>query len=204
MSLSFFFVSSLSAKPLTDTQPTTKIILYQAKLPQEAYKKMTGDCWTNSIGSSRADAWRCMAETTLIDPCYQIEKTDQLICPKELTGSENTILLDLNKALPSPKTSTFSNTEAKRLDLTDGMICLPYTGNLPVLPYNKTMIGLSYYCVFPEEKTKTTSPQNVGLMAESITAGANWQAKKVIYHQNDKKDWEINQITTTSIKTVWR
>ena len=33
-------------------------------------EKVKGSCWTHSLASERPDAWRCMADHDIYDPCF--------------------------------------------------------------------------------------------------------------------------------------
>lgn len=66
----------------------------QADLQVAAEK--SGDCWTPASSTSRPDAWRCSADSTIHDPCFL--KGDRAACI-EAPWSDQVVLLRLTEPL---------------------------------------------------------------------------------------------------------
>jgi hypothetical protein len=144
-----FFASSNIVAPTqnqttsTSTQntpavPATQIIAYAPTPPATSTPAESGSCWTNSIAAPfRTDAWRCAVGNGISDPCFQIpNSTSSLLCGVNPTVpvSTSTFVLKLTKPLPAPQVppGLAPNNWAWLVQLSDGTLCTPFTGTLPV------------------------------------------------------------------------
>lgn len=93
-----------------------------------------GHCWTNSLNLSRSDAWRCMAENNIYDPCFSsIEEPGIMIC----SGPK----IRLTEPLPPPM-AFLENTHVQSLELADGTSC-SYQGGVMMAIGNERV---NYIC----------------------------------------------------------
>lgn len=62
---------------------------------------MTGSCWVGSLVTSRPDAWRCMSDNQILDPCFEdtSSHTADLACVSDPQSGEVTVL-KLTETLP--------------------------------------------------------------------------------------------------------
>ena len=84
-----FLLYKYSVKPLPEiSQPVvqkpvekpTKIIAFA---PPDILTKtvQSGSCWENSVAYPfRQDAWRCMIENNIIDPCFSTKQSGYVFC----------------------------------------------------------------------------------------------------------------------------
>jgi hypothetical protein len=70
-------------------------------------KTLSGTCWTQSLVTSRGDAFRCIIGNDIFDPCFtpRTSHPPSLACP-ESPFLNRVVLLRLKKPLPSPNSTT--------------------------------------------------------------------------------------------------
>lgn len=89
--------------------------------------EMEGRCWTDSLASGRADAWRCMAGNQIFDPCFQLQGDDgAVICGASPPGDEPGFRLRLTEPLPARTTPPSDRPWV--LELANGVTCGFLTG----------------------------------------------------------------------------
>jgi flagellar basal body-associated protein FliL len=124
-------LSGYQAQPLTDTSNFTKVISFQ---PSEILPStiMSGNCWTNSIAQPyRKDAFRCMVENSIYDPCFTTNQEGFVFCQMNPLKAES-FLIKLTEALPVVEIpDEKQNNWAWFVKLKDGTYCSPYTGTRP-------------------------------------------------------------------------
>jgi hypothetical protein len=76
---------------------TTAIVRYSAS-SMRVTGHAQGYCWTSSIASNRSDAYRCMVENAIYDPCFT-RNASSLVCPQNLVQNTG-LALKLTKPLP--------------------------------------------------------------------------------------------------------
>lgn len=116
------------------TPGVTKIVKYSAS-SMTATKRVTGHCWTSSIASRRADAFRCMTGNEISDPCFKID-VKSVACPDEAALNTG-IVINLTQPLPPPQ-SPSPAPEAWAMVLQSGAHCSRATGTVEP--------GYPYYC----------------------------------------------------------
>jgi hypothetical protein len=96
-----------------------------------------GHCWTGSLSSPRADAWRCMSSNFIYDPCFSSTSVRGIVlCPATGLWSSAAIEIRLTQSLPTnygnqDKPSTAGLPWA--LVTTSGWKCLLDTGAAGVI-----------------------------------------------------------------------
>jgi hypothetical protein len=134
--------TSTSPTSTTQTSPTTapatQVITYVPPVPASATPTENGSCWTNSIAAPfRADAWRCAVGNGISDPCFAIpNSTNTLLCGinPAVAASTSTFVLKLTQPLPQsqPIQGLPPSNWAWLVQLSDGTLCTPFTGTLPM------------------------------------------------------------------------
>ena len=122
---------SLAQSPRTPE--ATRVVHFQAS-PNASDKGRQGYCWTTSIAAPfRGDAWRCMEESQVFDPCFQNVDGTAAVCGMNPARAEPGFLLTLTKPLPTrdqlrqvPPTES-----ALLLQLSDFTYCTRFTGTRP-------------------------------------------------------------------------
>jgi hypothetical protein len=103
-----------------------------------------GYCTGSSQATLRLDAWRCSAGATVLDPCFNSEFANGVVCPSPATDTG----VEINLTRPLPKAS---NHAAPSLTLApwaittaSGASCAFATGSSPVIASTKTR--MNYVC----------------------------------------------------------
>ena len=113
---------------------STTIVKFSAK-SMTAKKTLKGSCWTSSIASPRLDAFRCMTDNEIYDPCFKIDPKS-VGCPTDLAKNSG-IVFDLTKPLPPPE-SPLPVPQAFMMILASGATCNRATGTV--------VADFPYYC----------------------------------------------------------
>ncbi|HEV3153551.1 MAG TPA: hypothetical protein VGZ02_07095 [Candidatus Baltobacteraceae bacterium] len=117
----------LQTAPATSAIPAAKTtaVAFSPGLMRK-HVRIKGECWTESIASARADAYRCMAQNEIYDPCFKVDARE-VACPtpKDVTSGTR---ISLTKPLPA-HTGTPANT-VWAMHLAGGGICSRGTGTL--------------------------------------------------------------------------
>ena len=116
------------------TPAVTKVVKYSAS-SMIASKHLSGHCWTSSIASRRADAFRCMTGNEIYDPCFEIN-AKSVACPDEAALNTG-VVMNLTKPLP-PAQSPPPSPQAWAMVLQSGAHCSRATGTVDP--------GYPYYC----------------------------------------------------------
>jgi hypothetical protein len=92
-----------SAAAATHTKTTIfNPFTYSGKPASHVDKTLRGYCWTGSLASDRADAWRCMVGNEIIDPCFSSAKAGGIVlCSANGSWSSSLLEVELTKKLPS-------------------------------------------------------------------------------------------------------
>jgi hypothetical protein len=95
-------------------------------------QKASGSCWTHSLLSDRADAWRCFEGSDILDPCFaRAPQTRTLACAAS-PFSHRLISLSLKKPLTGDQNATTRWLQPKGepwgLKLKNGDTCVFVTG----------------------------------------------------------------------------
>ncbi|MCB0125919.1 MAG: hypothetical protein KDE58_26870, partial [Caldilineaceae bacterium] len=120
-----------SAVTTTQLITATQIITFTPPLPETAAQE--GSCWTNSLSTLRADAWRCTVGNRIYDPCFALpDETDILVCGADPSSDEPGFPLHLTEPLPIPdlpaQAQAMAATNGWLVLLGDGTLCNFATG----------------------------------------------------------------------------
>ena len=92
----------------------TTIINYLPSVPAQT---QAGSCWTSSIVTPIASAWRCMVGNQIFDPCLIADDGQTLVCGADPSKGEPGFQLDLTGPLPQPEAIPQPETSGPRLTL---------------------------------------------------------------------------------------
>ncbi|HZT11209.1 MAG TPA: hypothetical protein VFA29_00265 [Candidatus Baltobacteraceae bacterium] len=114
----------------------TRVVSYTpsmttARTHGRAYR---GSCWTSSIASQRADAFRCMVRNEIFDPCFS-SGPHNVVCPSPPDAVHGTFI-SMNKPLPPHMGPIHRN--VWMMQLAGGINCSMGTGTL--------VSGFPFYC----------------------------------------------------------
>lgn len=190
---------SLITSPITyaaEFIQATKVISSQYQLPANA-QTIIGNCWTNSIASNQPNAFRCMVDNTIYDPCFTTEVKDKLVCNVDPNDARTAVILQLNKPLPPPVVTKTKKAQPWLIQLADGTLCRPYTGTTPFTG----KFAIPYYC---DNFTKLPSDCGTGLVENTIKPGVIWKTQRIIYCASENSmNVTPKHIQSVDIKNVW-
>lgn len=176
---------------------STDVIIFTIPevLPED---KKSGNCWVNSIAQPyRQDAWRCMVESEIYDPCFITAEKGIVFCQMNPQKPES-FLIELTAALPTPELPKNIQTNwAWFLALEDGTYCSPFTGTRPFFG-NPPDVQVAYYGCNSENEN-----ERIVLMGD-LTEGDVWTANKTILEKKDGVNWTIKSSEQAKAKTVWQ
>jgi hypothetical protein len=162
-----------------------------------------GDCFVHSIVVSRSDAFRCgVAGVGLVDPCFQVSDSDNLVCNIDPVDQSQAFMLRPESALPDDPVSTSADPTIGiyALELSDGTRCI-FTSGPPLVTRDNHFIF--NYC--PPRISE--NPLNLWSVVD-LQPGQTWIAKKVRVAQAVQgtaiSDLAIMESQQLSVATVWR
>jgi hypothetical protein len=128
VSLISALVSSMitSSHAYAASPPSTKVVRF---IPSGIRGTLyaPADCWETSLAAPRANAWRCIVENTIYDPCFNTStQTDYVICDADPTGDPHGLKVML--AHPLPPSTPSSGIQAWIMRLADYSECSFITG----------------------------------------------------------------------------
>jgi hypothetical protein len=170
-------LGAVGAAPAQTSAASTTVVKYSAR-DMKAQSSVSGNCWTSSIASPRADAYRCMTGNTIYDPCFVIN-SKSVGCPTDLSAGAG-IDLKLTKPLP-PSESPLPTPQAWAMVLQSNAHCNRATGTIdPDFPY---------YCSGPLDQC----------------AGPNLSVKKSAYFVKCARfvNGKPQNVKATLVKTVY-
>ena len=193
----FFIIVSFTTVTLAAGKakfPATEVIDFQLQTLPTQEKR--GFCWVRSLAAKRADAWRCITNNVIYDPCFTSKVADTLVCNVDPADNKYGFLLRLQQPLPQSTRLKGKKNDAWVIELQDGLLCRPYTGTARIVNYKGKVIEVQYGCA-------SLGDELVGLLRGSIKPGKVWQAKQVVYKVIDAKK-KVVTTKVVSIKRVWR
>jgi hypothetical protein len=154
----------------------------------------SGNCWVNSIAEPfREDAFRCMVDNAIYDPCFQTPEDGFVFCQMNPSVPE-AFLIELTKPLPTPEVPKNKQSNwAWFVKLKDGTYCSPFTGTRPFFPDGQ----VAYYGCNSDDKN-----QQIVLIGD-LTEGNIWTATEAILTQQNK-NWVIKSSKKVEIDSVWQ
>lgn len=149
-----------------------------------------GECSSSSFADPyREDAWRCMVQNDIYDPCFTTSKEGFVYCQVGIDGSTG-FLLKLKQALPEASLPEVKQSNLVWfVELKDGTYCSPFT--VPRPSFGKDQIAY-YEC----------RPKNSVLLGDLIE-GVVWKANEAILTKVGDT-WKINSLQQVDINMVWR
>jgi len=182
--------SASSSTP--DTSNFTKIISFKAPdtLPETVE---VGKCWTNSISQPyREDAFRCMIESSIYDPCFTTNKEGFVFCQMNPL-KEDSFLIKLTESLPKLEIPAEKQDNwAWFIKLKDGTYCSPFTGT-------RMFVGedIAYYGCNSATKGETV------VLIGDLKAGDIWTADKATLVKSGQT-WTTKSLENVEIDSVWQ
>lgn len=172
---------------------TTTIINYTPTLPVGTSKP--GTCFSGSIATPRAGAWRCMSGNQLFDPCFSLPKlTNAVICGADPSQNKGGFQLDLQSPIPSNKGLPPAPDSAWMVELQNGVVCSIFTG---------TQVIINGFGVVAYGCNDVNTPGTYSGLLSPFQTGPVWQVHKLTY--TIRRGTPIpGQVEQVPVKTVWR
>ena len=90
-------------------------------------QEQEGYCWTESLGSGQSDAWRCMVDNSIYDPCFAIAgETGAVACGASPVDDPYAFRVKLTRPLPERTAPAVDRPWI--VELADGVVCGYLTG----------------------------------------------------------------------------
>jgi hypothetical protein len=99
---------------INPSSQTTTVINYLPSVPDQT---QAGSCWTSSLVTPIASAWRCMVDNQIFDPCLIADDGQTLVCGTDPSTGEPGFQLDLTEPLPQPEAVPQPETTGPKLSL---------------------------------------------------------------------------------------
>ena len=161
---------------------STQVVVFH---PQGApIQERSGSCWSTSDVLNRADAWRCMADNSIYDPCFSVPGNDQaVICAANPLSDSTGFKLNLTEALPARGTVSAAKS-AWAIELADGTTC--------------SFVG-GATAAFGGERINYSCSDGWSILGE-LQEGQVWTARKVRLSSDLSS---IEESVQVFIKIVW-
>ncbi len=168
---------------------STAVVKFAPAVPAE---EREGSCLSNSFSVRRADAWRCVADDQILDPCFTADDGQTVVCGAFPGTDSPGFRLKLTAALPAPVLPPGVAAPAFMMRLADGTLCHSASG--PALALNGKPV--SFNCV-------GGSPSAQIAILGDLQPGTVWRAEKAILGQSDG-GFTIQNAQMVEIRTVWQ
>ncbi len=170
----------------------TEVIAYQPGEPTGDPQE--GECWTTSLILPREDAWRCMIENSIYDPCFGEADAEAVVCGADPVAGETGFLLTLSSPLPAPEMGQTPEGQSWMVRLADGTLCGFATGATTGVDDKR----LNYWC----DVETTEEGAAVGLLGD-LVAGEVWTAELATIVMTEDGP-TLKESEVVEIATVWR
>ncbi len=158
-----------------------------------------GDCWTESAAVDRTEAWRCVADNDIYDPCFAVvELKDAVVCGADPARDLPGFVLTLTKPLPARSMPHVAAPLPWMLKLADGSVCELTTGT-------STQVGgrdVPYECSDSHPCTDDRCPYLTGVTTH-LQRGAVWKADKVIF-RSSRGRVKLLKRRSVAVVTLWQ
>ncbi len=160
--------------------------------------KKVGECWTNSIAVPRLDAWRCITDNQIYDPCFSSRGLkDAVICNANPADGSPGFVLELAKPLPSRSRPSGSR-RPWLLKLADGSTCELQTGTIPLV----AGLEVPYGCSDSSGCNHNGCPRMTGLTAK-FQQDKLWMADKLTF-RSSKRGLELINRKAVAVLAIWQ
>ncbi|HEY1680555.1 MAG TPA: hypothetical protein VGF98_02805 [Candidatus Tumulicola sp.] len=147
------------------------------RLDFHVVETVTGNCWTDSLSTSRGDAYRCMAHDSIYDPCFAPTGHPHAVACSNDPFAKRVVLFKLTKPLPSAPTPMTQflqpHNQPWGLRLTNGEKCFFETGATDAVHDER----LNYQCKDPRWIIGQPDNSTPFWTAQSV----NWPNKRITH-----------------------
>lgn len=162
---------------------STEVINYiPTEIPTET---QSGSCFTSAIGLGREDAYRCMVDNQIYDPCFVVDEQPTVVCGANPTTGETGFVLELTEPLPAPDAGNVAMPWL--IELADGTICGLMTGTIPGV----------------DDRTAPYGCTDQTYLFDDFQQGEVWLAEQAKIGLGDD-GFFIEESEIVPLKTVWQ
>ena len=159
-------------------QGRTRVITFHPAVPAGQHR--AGDCWTESAAVDRAEAWRCVADNEIYDPCFAVaELKEAVVCGADPARNLPGFVLTLTKPLPTRSMPHLAAPLPWMLKLADGSVCELITGTSAQVDGR----DVPYECSDSRACTDDRCPYLTGVTTH-LQRAAVWKADKVTFRSS--------------------
>ena len=178
----------------------TDIINYTPTNISSETKKESGYCFASSASDPQnVNAFRCMVQNNVLDPCFLIPSSTNLLCNVDFQNPNQTSSFILQNIKPLPKFKTVSSTNilGTGILLADGTYCSSFTDTLP---FSSTSNGYkAYYSCISNDLNEEY------IFNEINTSTPIWEAIVGSLSKSTSTYPPLAQnLKLIQVKTVWR
>ncbi len=179
--------------PATDQKTFVTNFVPSQKLPAT---QMSGKCFASSIADPyRVDAWRCMVQNTIYDPCFETDQKGFVFCQVNPLLPD-AVSIKLTQALPKASVVAKQDNWAWFLRLKDNTICSPFTGTRPFFGTGADAKIAYYGC-------KSNNKDEQIVLLGDLIPGEVWQANEAILTKTGTA-WTIKSTQQVDINAIWQ
>ena len=172
-------MSTFTSNPTSES--TQVIVFHPEGMPTQ---ERAGSCWSASDVLNRVDAWRCMADNSIYDPCFSIPGNSQaVICDTSPLSDRTGFNLNLTESLPARGTVSPVKS-AWAFELAGGTNCIFIGGATAAFEGKR----VNYNC------------SDGWVILGELQEGQVWTARKVRLSSDLSS---IEESVRVSIKIVW-
>ena len=170
-----------TSTPNPTSESTQVIVFHPEGVPTQ---ERTGSCWSTSDVLNRVDAWRCIADNSIYDPCFSIPgNSHAVICDTSPLSDSTGFKLNLTESLPARGTASPVKS-AWAFELADGTNC--------------TFMG-GATAAFEGKRVNYSCSDGWSILGE-LQEGQVWTARKVRLSSDLSS---IEESVQVFIKIVW-
>jgi heat shock protein HslJ/LysM repeat protein len=144
-----------------------------------------GACFASAIGLGREDAYRCIVDNQIYDPCFVVDDQPTVVCGADPSTGETGFVLELTEPLPAPEVGSLS--QPWLVELADGQVCGLMTGTVPGVGERTA----GYGC-----------PDGIYLF-DDFQTGQVWLAEKAVIDLTDE-GFVVTESEMVPLAIVWR
>jgi hypothetical protein len=166
----------------------TQIIDFKPGVPETV---KPGLCWTRSnIPFARKDAWRCMSENKVMDPCFVANDGETIICAANPAKGDAGFKIDLTSPLPEITHELGAGTP--------NLIWMFETADGTLFQYATGAGGR-----VEGRRINYVSKKKSVVIIGDLQPGKVWRAQKVILKRSKDAD-VIQKAELVAIRRLWR
>lgn len=187
-----------SASLVSTATPTTVVVMHTEVVEYVPTgvptTQRSGSCWGPSIAAARKNAYRCMADDEILDPCFAGDTASTaVICKPNPTTADAGMQVNLTAPLPTFTTEPEpENTPGWLVELSNGTACMPATGAMGKVDNHL----ITHYCVGGDDAEQT-------VLLDDLMRGEPWTATHAII-LTVNAELQLKSTEVVAVRRVWQ